>query len=82
MYKERQDDRYGGRYHKKTTTESKGGYLEEYHFFDWEPVKLFEKWFYMLMSAFARKTTKQPKKQNKQSKKKKKKKTSTFGAWF
>ena len=35
-------------------TESKGSYLEEYNFFDWEPEKLCEKWFNMLMSAFAK----------------------------
>ena len=35
-------------------TESKGGYFEKYPFFDWKPVNLFEKWFKMLMSAFAK----------------------------
>ena len=34
--------------------ESKGGYLEKYPLFDWEPVTLFEKLFDMLMSAFAK----------------------------
>ena len=34
--------------------ESKGGYLDKYLFFDWEPVKLSEKWFNMLMSASAK----------------------------
>ena len=34
--------------------ESTCGYLETYPFFDWEPVKLFEKRFNMLMSAFAK----------------------------
>ena len=38
-------------------TKGKGDYLKEYPFFDWEPVKLFEKWFNMLMSAFAKKNT-------------------------
>ena len=33
---------------------SKGGYLEKYPFYDWEPVKLSEKWCNMLMSAFAK----------------------------
>ena len=39
-------------YHKET--KGKGGYLEKYPFFDWEPVKLFEKWCNMLMFAFAK----------------------------
>ena len=33
---------------------NKGGYLEKYPFFDWKPVKLFEKWCNMLMFAFAK----------------------------
>ena len=33
-------------------TESKVGCLEKYPFFDWQPVKPFEKWFDMLMSVF------------------------------
>ena len=32
----------------------KGGYLEKYPFFAWEPVKLFEKWCNMLMFAIAK----------------------------
>ena len=32
---------------------SKGGYLEKYPSFYWEPVKVFEKWCNMLMFAFA-----------------------------
>ena len=36
-------------------TKGKGDYLKGYPFFDWEPVKLLEKWFNMLMSAFAEK---------------------------
>ena len=39
-------------YHKET--KGKGGYLEKYPFFDWEPVKLFKKWCSMLMFAFAK----------------------------
>ena len=35
-------------------TEGKGSFLEKCPFFDWEPVKLFEKWFNMLMSGFAK----------------------------
>ena len=35
-------------------TKGKGGYLEKYPFFDWEPVKLLEKWFNMLKFAFAK----------------------------
>ena len=53
MYTERQDDRYGGRVPSKKH-KAKVGYLEKYPFFDWEPVKLFEKWCNMLMSAFAK----------------------------
>ena len=34
--------------------ESNGGYLEKHPFFDWEPVKFSEKWFNVLMSAFAK----------------------------
>ena len=37
-------------YHQRN--ERKGGYLEKYPFFDWEPVKLFEKWCNMLIFAF------------------------------
>ena len=36
-------------------TKGKGGYLEKYSFFDWEPVKLFEKWCSMFMFAFCEK---------------------------
>ena len=54
MYTERQDDRYGGRV-PSNKTKGKGGCLEKYPFFDWEPVKLFEKWCNMLMFAFAKK---------------------------
>ena len=32
----------------------KGGYLEKYPFFDWEPENLLEKWCNMLMFAFAK----------------------------
>ena len=39
-------------YHQRN--ERKGGYLEKYPFFDWEPVKLFEKWCNMFMFAFAK----------------------------
>ena len=54
MYTERQDDRYGGGVpSKKREGKRKGGYLEKYPFFDWQPVKLFEKWFSVHMSAFA-----------------------------
>ena len=53
VYTERQDDRYGGRVPSKKH-KAKVGYLEKYPFFDWEPVKLFEKWCNMLMSAFAK----------------------------
>ena len=60
MYTERQDDRFGGRVIKET--KGKGGYLEKYPFFDWEPVKLFEKWCNMLMFAFAKKRKKKKKK--------------------
>ena len=35
-------------------TENEGGYFEKYPFLDWELVKLFERWFNMLMSAFAK----------------------------
>ena len=34
---------------------SKGGYLEKYPFFDWKPVKLFERRCNMLMFAFCEK---------------------------
>ena len=37
VYTERQDDRYGGRVLK--ATENKGGYLENYSLFDWQPVE-------------------------------------------
>ena len=53
MYTERQDDRFGGRVIKET--KGKGGYLEKYPFFDWEPVKLFEKWCSMLIFVFCEK---------------------------
>ena len=39
-------------YHENN--ESKGGYLENYSFLDWRPVKLFEKWCNVLMFAFAK----------------------------
>ena len=35
--------------------ESKGGYLEKYPFFERQPMELFEKWFVVLVSPFAKK---------------------------
>ena len=53
-----QRDRMAGMvagYHKET--KGKGGYLEKYPFFYWEPVELFERWCNILMFAFAKKKT-------------------------
>ena len=36
-------------YHQRT--ENKGGYIENYPFFDWQPVKCFEQWSNVFMSA-------------------------------
>ena len=33
----------------------KGGYLEKYPFFDWQPVKRFEKWCNMFIIVFEKK---------------------------
>ena len=52
VYTERQDDRYGVRVPSRM--KGKGGYLEKYAFFYWEPVKFFEKWCNMFMFAFAK----------------------------
>ena len=52
MYTERHDDRYGGRYIKETKNST--GYLENDPFFDWQPMKCFEQWSDVFMSAFAK----------------------------
>ena len=35
-------------------TENKGSYLEKYTFFEWQPVKCFEQWSNLFMSALAK----------------------------